>query len=89
MANTIEHAVVFCQGSKILPGHLPESVGNAADQNFNLTLKNSSLAAAEAALIREVLEQKGWHLSHAAEALGIARGTLYSKMEKLGIRKPA
>ena len=88
LANTLEHAVVFCQGRQILPAHLPDSIRIADQGQFSLTLHDSSLAGAEAALIRRVLESKGWHLSHAAQALGIARGTLYSKMEKLGIRKP-
>jgi DNA-binding NtrC family response regulator len=89
LANTLEHAVIFCQERKILPEHLPASIRVATNADFTLTLHNSSLVAAEAALIRTVLEQKDWHLTHAAEALGIARGTLYSKMEKLGIHKPS
>lgn len=89
LANTIEHAVVFCQERKILPNNLPENLRTSAGRDFSVTLHDSSLAAAEATLIRTVLEQKDWHLTHAAEALGIARGTLYSKMEKLGIQKPS
>ncbi|MFO7578379.1 MAG: sigma-54 dependent transcriptional regulator [Pelovirga sp.] len=88
LANTLEHAVVFCQGRSIQPAHLPDSVHQQQEGDFCLTLHDSSLEATETALIRSVLQQKDWHLTRAAEALGIARGTLYSKMEKLGIHKP-
>lgn len=88
LANTLEHAVVFCPQRSIMPEHLPESVRDSSHREFSLTLHDSSLEATETALIRSVLEQNNWHLTKAAAALGIARGTLYSKMEKLGICKP-
>jgi transcriptional regulator with PAS, ATPase and Fis domain len=89
LANTIERAVVFCQGRNILPEHLPKEIRDGSADDFSLTLHDSSLSSAEAVLIRTVLEQKDWHLSQAAEALGIARGTLYSKMEKYRIHRPS
>ena len=88
LANTLEHAVVFCQDRTINPDHLPEHLRSSGAPDFTLTLHDSSLEAAEAALIRSVLQQQDWHLTKTATALGIARGTLYSKMEKLGISKP-
>ncbi|MBE0502471.1 MAG: helix-turn-helix domain-containing protein, partial [Desulfuromonadales bacterium] len=50
---------------------------------------SSSLPEIEAAVIRQVLEEKQWNLSQAAEALGIARGTLYSKIKNFSLEKPA
>lgn len=88
LANCIEHAVVFCSGNQILPEHLSEELQAAENDDFTLTLHDSSLASAEKNLIQKVLEGKNWHLSQAAEALGIARGTLYSKMERYQIHKP-
>ncbi|BCG45759.1 Two-component system response regulator protein [Citrifermentans bremense] len=88
LANCIEHAVVFCSGHQILPEHLSEELQAETSDDFTLTLYDSSLASAEKTLIRRVLEAKDWHLSQAAEALGIARGTLYSKMERYQIHKP-
>jgi len=87
LANAIERAVIFCQGRQILPEHLPDELHNESEHDFSLTLHDSSLASVEESLIRTVLEEKHWHLSHAAEALGIARGTLYSKMERYHIQK--
>jgi transcriptional regulator with GAF, ATPase, and Fis domain len=42
--------------------------------------------------IVSVLERTGWRVAGkggAAEILGVKRSTLHSKMEKLGIRRPA
>jgi two-component system NtrC family response regulator/two-component system response regulator HydG len=89
LANVIEHSVIFCQGRYILPEHLPEEVRQTSHHDFLLTLHDSSLSSAEAALILAVLEDKDWHLTQAAEALGVARGTLYSKMERYRIHKPS
>ncbi len=89
LANAIEHAVVFCRGRELRPEHLPqELLKSQSVQNFQLPLRSSSLAEAEAALIRLVLEERDWNLKQAAEALDIARGTLYSKMQRYGISKP-
>ncbi len=90
LANVIEHSVVFCKGGELLPENLPEELRRRPTQaSFNLPLVSSSLAEAEAALILKVLQEKGWNLKQAAAALDIARGTLYSKMEKYHIEKPA
>lgn len=89
LANVVEHSVIFCQGRHILPEHLPEEIRQTSHNDFLLTLHDSSLASAEESLIRSVLEDKDWHLTQTAEALGVARGTLYSKMEKYHIQKPS
>jgi two-component system NtrC family response regulator/two-component system response regulator HydG len=88
LANAIEHAVVFCNGPELLPVHLPRELTQSTPaQDFKLNLSSNSLAAAEAVLIRKVLEEQGWNLKKASDALDIARGTLYSKMEKYRIEK--
>jgi DNA-binding NtrC family response regulator len=93
LANVIEHAVVFCRESELKPAHLPSDFCGAPPaphtelEVFSLSLPSHSLAQAEAILIRKVLEEKEWNLSQAAEELDIARGTLYSKMQKYGIAK--
>ncbi len=94
LANVIEHAVVFCREQQIQPVHLPSEFSTlpgapqAEEDAYSLSLPSQSLAQAEATLIRKVLEEKEWNLSQAADALDIARGTLYSKMQKYGINKP-
>lgn len=88
LANIVERAVVFCRKRQILPEHLPEEVRSASRNDFLLTLHDSNIASAEESLIRAVLVEKNGHLTQAAQALGISRGTLYSKMVRYGLQKP-
>ena len=61
---------------------------NPAKEKFTLAVMDRSLPKAEEALIRKVLEETDWNLKRSAMLLNIARGTLYSKIEKHNIKKP-
>ena len=61
---------------------------NRSIGRVTLTLRNHSLPNAEKALILKVLNETDWNLKLSAELLNIARGTLYSKMEKYEIERP-
>jgi len=56
-------------------------------ESFSLQLNSCSLPDIEKMVISEVLTIKDWNLSQAAEALGIARGTLYSKIKSYNIQR--
>lgn len=84
LANAIEHAAVFCNGRQIDPEHLPVNISQAPAAT-PVTFPDSNLATVESTLIRQVLTRNQGNLSSAARELGIARGTLYSKMQKYGI----
>ena len=89
LANIIENAVIFAKGKEIAPENLPVEIREPVkSKGFTLNLSSSSLPLAEATMIRKVLEQTNWNLKQAAKELGIARGTLYSKMSKYEIKKP-
>ena len=89
LANVIEQAIIFCKGKEIIPDNLPEDIKKTSQTKvFGLRLSSRSLPLAESTLIRRVLEETNWNLKQAAMELEIARGTLYSKMEKYGIDKP-
>ncbi len=60
-----------------------------ANDEVILELSNGSLHKAEAILIHKVLLETNWNISQAAEELHIPRGTLYSKMKKHKIKRPA
>ena len=89
LANIIEHAVVFCRAKNLTREFLPAQMQPAPS---TVALANNTamptLAEAECALIRKALEDSSWNLKMAAEALDIARGTLYSKIEKYQLHKP-
>jgi len=85
LENAIEHAYVLCHGGEIqtvhLPGHLLPAP--AARSGAARTLREM-----EAELIREALVRKrGQRIATAAE-LGIGKGTLRQKIQRLGIEVP-
>ena len=47
----------------------------------------SSLTEIEKNHIKKVLELKGWNKTESAKILGIAKSTLYQKIEEYGISK--
>ena len=88
--NAIDRAVVFSGGDTLLPHHFAseyqgEPVQPVADER--LQLNSTSLPEIEEQVIRQVLEEKDWNLSQTATALGIARGTLYSKIKSHNIER--
>lgn len=87
LAGVIEHAAIFCRGRKIVPADIQEIRREPSHRSIRLTLSSWSLDQAEETLIRGVLHETRGNLKLAAETLGIARGTLYSKMKRYGIEK--
>jgi DNA-binding NtrC family response regulator len=88
LRNVIERAVVFCEGRQLKVADLvSDRMGEARDDGYNLRLKTFSLQDAEAALITHCLNLTKWNLSKTAKLLEVSRGTLYSKMVKLGLRE--
>ena len=87
LRNVIEGAVLRCSGRRIEIGDLPEHLLKPGDREPTfLHLHSLALREAEATLIKIALEKTGWNLSRAASLLGISRGTLYSKMDRYGLR---
>jgi DNA-binding NtrC family response regulator len=84
LQNAIERAVVFSKGSVIEEAHLPRYVDGHAPR-----ATGRSLAEVERAHIETVLEDEGWNITHAADVLGVDRGTLYHKIKKFGLSRKA
>jgi two-component system response regulator AtoC len=89
LRNNIERAVVFCDGRQITVTDLStEAMRDGGNQDgHNLKLRSLSLQEAELSLITHCLNLTKWNLSQTAKMLEISRGTLYSKMVKLGLRE--
>ena len=64
---------------------LPLRVTDRVDTRFGAR----ALAEVERAHVLSVLESCDWNVSHAAEALEVDRGTLYNKLKKYGVQRPA
>jgi DNA-binding NtrC family response regulator len=85
LENAIERAIVVGKDCVIRTEDLPSRVrGGAMKQGAG-----GSLADVEMAHIRTVLDDLNWNISKAAEALGVDRGTLYNKIKKYGLQRPA
>ncbi len=80
LQNAIERAVVVCRGRTILPEHFPFAVQPSPD--------DLSLSRVEEVHTRRVLAMFGFNITRSAEALGVDRVTLYSKMKRYGIHRP-
>ncbi|MCK4640321.1 MAG: sigma-54-dependent Fis family transcriptional regulator, partial [Candidatus Marinimicrobia bacterium] len=88
LENVIERAVVFCHDTIIKPKHLPEQFkGSEISSGITLKLPSKSLEIAERTLIKNVIDETDGNIKKAADILGVSRTTLYSKMEKLGLKK--
>jgi len=88
LRNVVERAVVFCEGRQLKVADLvSDRMGESQDDGYSLRLKSLSLQEAESALITHCLNLTKWNLSKTAKLLEISRGTLYSKMVKLGLRE--
>ncbi len=91
LRNLIERLAIMIPGelitAKELSKYLP--VSSAIHDDF-LNITNSFQEfkeKAEKAFIEKQLENNNWNISKTAEALGIQRSHLYSKMKKYGISK--
>lgn len=84
LANAMERAVNLAKGKTIKIEHLPVHL-----QRHENTLKNKSkdrdLENMEREMIIDTLESVNWNISKGSVILGIARNTLYRKMDKYGI----
>jgi len=87
LRNVVERAVVFCEGRQLKVDDIhADRIAESQEDGHSLRLKTLSLQEAESALITHCLNLTKWNLSKTAKLLEISRGTLYSKMVKLGLR---
>jgi DNA-binding NtrC family response regulator len=98
LENTLERATILAGSDPIGPEHLsfarPDLVasfsGAGAGPSWVPTIppEGLSLEVLERELILQALEMARGNKSQAARLLGLTRRTLYSRMEKHGLRKP-
>jgi transcriptional regulator with PAS, ATPase and Fis domain len=84
LENAIERAVVVGKSRSIMPADLPifrpEHLSVPPDK---------SIQNIEMVHITHILNENRWNISRSAEILGIDRSTLYSKIKRYKINKPA
>ncbi|HTT18901.1 MAG TPA: sigma-54 dependent transcriptional regulator [Candidatus Sulfotelmatobacter sp.] len=89
LLHVVEAALVLCEGSQVLPGHLPASLRkeNAAPPAEPLPHNTAlpTLQEAELTHIRMALAASKGHRGNAAKILGISERNLYRKLREHGL----
>jgi DNA-binding NtrC family response regulator len=83
LENIIERAVVTSKKRLITSEALAYLTQEPAGETS--PSRPRSLQAAEAAHIKQILDEEGWNISHAAKALRVDRSTLHKKIRKFGL----
>ena len=95
LRNTLEQAVIVCEGSVIETKHLPPGFGHAPartsahDPNALHLGVGTTVEEAERQLIMKTLESTNNNKTRAAEILGISLKTLHNKLKEYGAGAPA
>ena len=84
LGNAVERAVVVGRGRRILPQDLPIFRPEYVSSPLGRTLREVEIAH-----LSSVLQETQWNVSKSAEILGIDRSTLYDKLKRYDLRKPA
>jgi DNA-binding NtrC family response regulator len=90
LRNTLERAVIVCEGSVIETKHLPPGFGHAPartaahDPNALHLGVGTTVEEAERQLIMKTLESTNNNKTRAAEILGISLKTLHNKLKEYG-----
>jgi DNA-binding NtrC family response regulator len=89
LRNTLERAIIVCDGDTILPRHMPPAPAlrstEAADGPDSVSFRvGTSLDDAEKALILKTLVANGNNKTRAADVLGISLKTLHNKLKAYG-----
>jgi DNA-binding NtrC family response regulator len=84
LGNAVERAVVVGRGRRILPQDLPIFRAEYVSSPRGRTLREVEMTH-----LSSVLNETQWNVSKSAEILGIDRSTLYDKIKRYDLRKPA
>lgn len=85
LEHALEHAFVLCRGNRIEQDHLPRELRESSELQPSF---QQASAPDKAEIIRQALEKTGWNKAKAARLLGMARPTLYRKIEHYYLREP-
>jgi DNA-binding NtrC family response regulator len=94
LEHSLERALILAGSEPVGPEHLTFSMGAAAPAGATppwvpvIPAEGLSLEELEKELILQALDRARGNKSQAARLLGLTRRTLYSRMERHGLRKP-
>lgn len=90
LRNVLRTLCALCEDGWIRLADLPPDLRRAPVVSAAVSRVEESsdaLGAAERVALLEVLEAQRWHVSRAAQQLGISRNTLYRKLNRHGLRR--
>jgi transcriptional regulator of acetoin/glycerol metabolism len=85
LQNTVERGLNLITGTSVKPEHLPQNVTESLARTYTNNYVGSSIKEAEINTIINALQKHGGNRKRAAMELGIARSTLYRKLEEFRI----
>ena len=86
LKNTIERAVIFCEGDRIMETDFPTQYRSIKSQQYNLVSPyEKAVDELDRERIIEALKRSDGSKSRAADLLRMHRKTLYNKMKRLGL----
>jgi transcriptional regulator with PAS, ATPase and Fis domain len=86
LEHTIERAFVFCPNRTIQLEHIPAEIRDDANINTRFSEKRENNDPEE---ILKALVKTDWNISKSARLLGISRWTMYRRVQKYNISRPA
>ncbi|SER65337.1 Transcriptional regulator of acetoin/glycerol metabolism [Pseudomonas sp. NFACC02] len=88
MRNVLRTLAALCEDDQICVADLPVLIRQGVVQKrAEVEPGESPLDDAERAALIATLEAQRWHMTHAAQELGVSRNTLYRKLRKHGISR--
>ena len=88
MRNVLRTLAALCEEDRICLGDLPQVIRQGVAQKAETPeASDSPLDCAERSALVAILEAQRWHMTHAAQELGVSRNTLYRKLRKHGISR--
>jgi DNA-binding NtrC family response regulator len=86
LESVIERAVLFCSGTELLPGCLPEEFQTRLTSSKFVIPPLLPMAEIEREAIMQTLERTAGNVKKTAQILRFPRPTFYRKLKKLGIK---
>jgi PAS domain S-box-containing protein len=90
LESVIAHAVIVCQGDRILPEHLPRNLVKLDDDFLKIAVRSKDpLRMMKRQVLLKMLNEDGWNFKKVADRLKWSRTTLWRKIKELGIERPS
>jgi len=89
LQNAIEHGIILCKSDEIKPKHLPDSVKESGFKKLSeasLSYKKAKEAFEREYIVKLLKVVKG-NITEASKIAGVARQSIYDKINKLDIKK--